>query len=482
MPEEMFIGEAITFDDVLLVPKRSEILPGDTDTSTHFSRNVRLNIPLASAAMDTVTEADLAIALAMQGGIGVIHKNLSVAEQALEVEEVKRSANGVILNPVTLPPGEPLGRAKKLMRDYHISGIPVVEGKDLKGILTIRDLRFEKDLNRRISEVMTSENLVTAPKDTDLEAARDILNTNKVEKLLLLDEDGRLAGLITMKDINMLEEYPRAAKDVRGRLTVGAACGVRDFDRIEALLEKDVDVLVVDAAHGHSKNVLETVKWIKKHHDIDVVAGNVATTEGARDLVKAGADGVKVGIGPGSICTTRVIAGVGVPQMTAIFNAKRATADAGVPLIADGGIRNTGDIPKAVAAGADCVMIGSLFAGLDESPGEKVFYRGRSYKVYRGMGSIGAMERGSAERYGQEMTTKLVPEGVEGRVPCKGSLAEYVFQLVGGLQSGMGYMGAKDLATLQERAQFIKVTAAGLVENHPHDIQITKESPNYLVE
>ncbi len=474
--------ETVTFDDVLLLPQKSEILPADADTSTRFSRNVGINIPLVSAAMDTVTEADLAIALAMEGGIGIIHKNLSIQEQAIEVEKVKRSANGVITNPITLPPAETLGKAREIMRNYHISGIPVVDGDSLVGILTIRDLRFEKNMDRHISEVMTSDKLVTAPKDTSLEEARDILNRNKVEKLLLIEEDGKLAGLITMKDINMLEEFPNAAKDRRGRLRVGAACGVRDQDRVSALIEKDVDVVVIDTAHGHSKNVVDMLKWIKKRHDIDVVAGNVATREGAADLIRAGADAVKVGIGPGSICTTRVIAGVGVPQMSAIFECVRAAKKSRVPIIADGGIRHSGDITKAIAAGASSVMIGSLFAGLDESPGEKIFYKGRSYKVYRGMGSLGAMIEGSADRYGQGEAVKFVPEGVEGRVPCKGLLSEYVYQLVGGIRAGMGYVGAKNIANLQKKAKFIRITTSGLTENHPHDIQITKESPNYWLE
>ncbi len=472
----------LTFDDLLLLPQKSEILPADADTSTKFSRHVALNIPLVSAAMDTVTEADLAIALAMEGGIGVIHKNLTVTEQAIEVEKVKRSANGVIENPITLPPGETLRKAREIMRDYHISGIPVVEGDELRGILTIRDLRFEKNLDRRISEVMTSEKLVTAPKGTSLEEAREILNHNKVEKLLLVDKRGKLAGLITMKDINMLEEFPNAAKDSRGRLNVGAACGVRDQERVSSLIEKGVDVIVIDTAHGHSKNVIEMLKWIRKRYDIDIVAGNVATKEGAADLIKAGADAIKVGIGPGSICTTRVIAGVGVPQMSAIFDCARAASKAKVPVIADGGVRHSGDITKAVAAGASSVMVGSLFAGLDESPGEKVFFKGRSYKVYRGMGSLGAMIEGSADRYGQADARKFVPEGVEGRVPCKGPLSEYVYQLVGGLRAGMGYLGARSVSELQKRAKFIRITPSGLTENHPHDIQITKESPNYWLE
>jgi IMP dehydrogenase len=482
MTDDRFLGEAITFDDILLVPQKSDILPGEAVTRTRFSRNLQINIPLASAAMDTVTEADLAIALAREGGIGIIHKNLGAFEQALEVEKVKRSANGVILNPITLTSTETLGKARQIMHDYNISGIPVVDEGGLRGILTIRDLRFEKDQERKVSEVMTSENLVTAPCGTNLDQARDILNRNKVEKLLLLDDTGKLSGLITMKDINMIEEFPQAARDSRGRLRVGAACGVHDQNRVEGLIQKDVDVIVIDTAHAHSKNVIETVQWIKKNFDIDVVAGNVASEEGARELVEAGADGVKVGIGPGSICTTRVIAGVGVPQITAIRSAARACRPAGVPIIADGGIRHSGDITKAIAVGASCAMIGSLFAGLDESPGEKIFFKGRSYKVYRGMGSLGAMVRGSADRYGQRGSPKLVPEGVEGRVPCKGPLSDYTYQLVGGLRAGMGYVGAANLEELQKRARFVTVTSAGLTENHPHDITITKESPNYWVE
>ncbi len=479
------VGEGLTYDDVLLLPGWSDMLPKDADTSSVFSRSVPLNTPISSAAMDTVTEARLAIALAQEGGIGIIHRNLSVEEQTREVEKVKRSANGVILDPITLDPDSKAGKAKELMREHKISGLPVVDkaGK-VVGILTHRDLRFLTSLEVPVREVMT-RNLVTAPKGTTLEEAREILHNRKVEKLVLVDEKGGLAGLITIKDIQLMEEFPRAARDQRGRLRVGAAVGTFDFERVEALLEKGVDVIVVDTAHGHSKNVVETVKEIKRNFDTDVVAGNVATAEGAKALIEAGADGVKVGVGPGSICTTRVVAGVGVPQFTAVLEAVRAAGGSGVPIIADGGIRHSGDIVKALAAGAGSVMIGGLFAGLEEAPGETILYKGRTFKAVRGMGSVGAMILGSKARYGQADVAdaeKLVPEGVEGMVPYKGKLAEFVYQLVGGLKAGMGYLGARNLRELREKARFVRISNAGLRESHPHDITITKESSNYRAE
>ncbi len=440
--------------------------------------------------MDTVTEAELAIALAQEGGLGVIHKNMSIEEQAREVDKVKRSENGVIVDPITLPPGATVGQAREIMGGHNISGVPITVNGKLRGILTRRDLRFLESNELRIEEVMTKDNLVTAPADTSLEEADRILTRNKVEKLLLVDDEYRLKGLITIKDIDKLHRYPNACKDGRGRLRVGAAVGVHDYERISSLLEADVDVLIVDSAHGHSRNVIETVRKIKKDHDIDVVAGNVATAEGTRDLIDAGADAVKVGIGPGSICTTRVVSGVGVPQITAVYNAAKAAAGR-VPIIADGGIRYSGDITKALAAGAHCVMIGGLFAGLAESPGDTIIYRGRSFKGYRGMGSLAAMAKGSHERYRQDGSRgegpgskgstpqKLVPEGVEGRVPYKGPLAEYVFQLVGGLRAGMGYCGTRTIEELRTKSRFIQVTGASVQEGHPHDIVITQEAPNY---
>ena len=476
-------GPGLTYDDVLLVPREANSLPRDVETSTRFCRSVDLQIPVASAAMDTVTEARLAIALALQGGIGIIHKNQSTDQQVGEVDKVKRSANGVILDPVTLSPAATVGHAKDLMRNHRISGLPVVDDNNLvMGILTSRDLRFVESRETSVQDVMTTQNLVTAPPDTDLEQARSSLQRNKVEKLILMEPDGRLAGLITIKDINMTEEFPRAAKDTRGRLLVGAAVGVRDLERVNGLVEAGCDVVVVDTAHGHSTNVIETVKAIKAEFDVPVVAGNVATAEGTQALIDAGADGVKVGIGPGSICTTRVVTGVGVPQFTAVLNCAKVARSAGVPIIADGGIKNSGDIVKALAVGGDCVMLGSLFAGLEESPGEVILYRGRTFKAVRGMGSLGAMEGGSADRYAQgeiETRDKFVPEGVEGMVPTKGKLADYVYQVVGGVRSGMGYCGARTLEHLRENARFVRVTAAGLRESHPHDIQITKEAPNY---
>jgi len=473
-------ADGITFDDVLLVPARSRVVPRDVDTSTNLTRNIRLNIPLVSAPMDTVTEAALAIALAQEGGIGIIHKNLSPQAQAREVEKVKRSENGIIVDPVTLPPDASTAEARQKMAEHNVSGFPIVAEDDrLVGILTRRDMKF-LSADRPIREVMTSRNLVTASPDTTLDKAEEILNRAKVEKLLLVDTAGRLAGLITMKDIEKLRLFPRSCKDARGRLRVGAAVGVHDYERIEMLIAADVDVIVVDTAHGHSDNVIDTVKKIKADHDIDVIAGNVATTEGAADLIAAGADAVKVGIGPGSICTTRVVSGVGVPQVTAIFECARAAAETNTPLIADGGIRQSGDMTKALAAGASAVMMGSLFAGLDESPGETIIYQGRRFKVYRGMGSLGAMVAGSSERYGQDhRREKLVPEGVEGRVPYRGPLAEFVYQMVGGIRAGMGYCGAQSIQELRAKARFIRVSSAALIESHPHDITITHEAPNY---
>ncbi len=472
--------QGITFDDVLLEPAYSDVIPGDVDVRTQVTRNIRLNIPILSSPMDTVTESDLAIALAQEGGIAIIHKNMSIERQTREVDKVKRSENGIITDPITLPPDETVGTARGIMEQQNIGGVPITVNGQLQGILTRRDLRFLTNNNQRLAEVMTKDNLVTAPENTTLEAAERILTENKVEKLLLVDEKYRLKGLITIKDIDKLTNFPQASKDPRGRLRVGAAIGVQDFDRAESLIRAGVDVLVVDSAHGHSRNVIDTVAGIKRRFAIDVIAGNVATAEGARALIKAGADAVKVGIGPGSICTTRVISGVGVPQITAIFQAAQGVSDSSVPLIADGGIRYSGDITKALAAGAHCVMLGSLLAGLAESPGQTIVYKGRSFKTYRGMGSIGAMVAGSTDRYQQgNGSNKLVPEGVEGRVPYKGPLAPFVYQLVGGLRAGMGYCGARNIEELRTRTRFILVSAASVQESHPHDIVITHEAPNY---
>ncbi len=503
------VADGITFDDVLLIPARSGVLPAQADTSSRLTRSIRLNIPLISAPMDTVTESSLAIALAQEGGIGIIHKNLPIEVQAREVAKVKRSANGIIPDPITLGPTDTVGRARELMRQHHVSGFPVTDdgagdlrspegpGGKLLGILTRRDLKFVVSTDTPVSEVMTAQNLVTAPPTTTLAEAELILNKNKIEKLLLVDGDFRLCGVITMRDIERLSSFPHALVDERGRLRCGAAIGPGQYERLEALIEAGADVVTVDTAHGHSENVLRTVEEIKKRYTIEVIAGNVATAEGARDLVLAGADAVKVGIGPGSICTTRVVTGVGVPQITAILNAVegvrsvagRSSADGEpVPVIADGGIRQSGDIAKALAAGADTVMMGSLFAGLDESPGELVISGGRRYKSYRGMGSEGAMLAGSADRYrqseadGQSRQAKFVPEGVEGLVPYRGPLAEYAYQIVGGIRAAMGYCGCATVAELRERARFTRVSGATIVENHPHDIHITKESPNYSME
>ena len=482
MNKSKIVAEGITFDDVLLIPAQSGLVPSQADTRTQLTDNITINIPIVSAAMDTVTEAALAIALAQEGGIGIIHKNLSVEAQKREVAKVKRSEHGVILDPVTLSPGQPVRKAQELMNEQNVSGIPIVDGKKLVGILTRRDLKFLKDYDVEISSEMVKSNLVTGPAGTTLEQAKEILQEHKVEKLLLVNGAGELAGLITMRDIDRVQQYPIAARDRRGRLRVGAAVSVHDYERIEALIAADVDIIVVDTAHGHSQNVIDTIKKIKAEYDIDVIAGNIATAEAAEDLIAAGANAVKVGIGPGAICTTRVISGVGVPQVSAIINCARVAGKHGIPVIADGGIRQSGDMTKAVAAGASSVMIGSLFAGLKESPGQLVIYKGRQFKEYRGMGSLGAMVKGSAERYGQKSSTeasKLVPEGVEGRVPYRGTLGDFVYQLVGGLRAGMGYCGARNIEELMKNGRFVRISSASVSESHPHDIQITKEAPNY---
>ncbi|MCC9656073.1 IMP dehydrogenase [Rhodopirellula halodulae] len=479
------IGElGVTFDDVLLQPRYSEVVPSEVDVSSQMTQRIRLQIPLISSPMDTVTESEMAIALAKEGGLGIVHKNLSVRRQTEEVLKVKRSANGIIINPVTLNPEQKVSEAAELMDRANVSGIPIVHSdRTLAGILTRRDLRFLENPDLPISEVMTRENLVTAVGTVTLAQAEKILTEKRVEKLLLIDEERKLTGLITIRDIDMMKRYPRACKDPQGRLRVGAAIGVGDYERAESLINKGVDLLVVDSAHGHSRNVIETVREIKqnKSWDIDVVAGNIATAEGASDLIAAGADAVKVGIGPGSICTTRVISGIGVPQVTAILNVVKVAQEKNIPVIADGGIRFSGDITKAIAAGASTVMIGSLFAGLAESPGKMILYQGRTFKAYRGMGSMGAMVKGSSDRYRQKGTEagKLVPEGVEGRVPFKGPLSDYAYQLVGGLRAGMGYVGTRTIEELRRDAKFIRVSAATVRENHPHDIAITQEAPNY---
>jgi len=483
-PREDF-PEALTFDDVLLLPRFSDIIPRDIDTSTSLTQTIRLHIPMLSAAMDTVTKAEMAIAVARAGGLGVIHKNLAPKEQAAEVEKVKRSESGMITEPITLPPDRPIDEALKLMAHYRISGVPITEGEKLVGILTNRDLRFVENTSLPVSEVMTSQNLVTVPEGTTLEEAAKILHRHRIEKLLVVNKAGELRGLITVKDIQKKIDYPNACKDGRGRLRVAAAVGVgaESVLRVESLMEAGVDMLVVDTAHGHSRNVLEAVRKIRQSYpEAQVLAGNIATGEGARDLIEAGADALKVGIGPGSICTTRVVAGVGVPQVTAIQEVSAVARPAGVPVVADGGIRYSGDVAKAIAAGADVVMAGSLLAGTEESPGEKILYEGRVYKSYRGMGSLGAMQEGSKDRYFQADVAdleKLVPEGIEGRVPYKGRAQDVLFQLVGGLRSGMGYCGCCDIPTFQTEARFIRVTRAGVREGHPHGVQITKEAPNY---
>jgi IMP dehydrogenase len=480
------ISEALTFDDVLLLPARSAVLPNQVDTRTLFSRNISLNIPITSAAMDTVTDARLAIALAQQGGIGIVHRSLPIDRQALEIDKVKRSESGMIVDPVTVSPQSRISDAQEIMKKYKISGVPVTSNGRLVGILTNRDLRFETRFDLAVEKVMTKENLITVPVGTTLEDAEEILHRHRVEKLLVVDDTFHLKGLITVKDIQKKIKYPNAAKDNRGRLRVGAAVGATgDFlERAQELARAQVDVVVVDTAHGHSSRVQEAVRLLKtKLPEVDLVAGNVATFEGARDLVKLGVDGVKVGVGPGSICTTRIVTGAGVPQITAIGECARATSPATIPVVADGGVKFSGDVTKAIAAGASAVMIGSLFAGAEESPGETILYQGRSFKSYRGMGSLGAMASGSGDRYAQEgEVSKMVAEGIEGRVPYKGMLADLVTQLVGGLRSGMGYCGCSTITELQQKARFIRITSAGLRESHVHDVIITKEAPNYRLE
>lgn len=479
---EKFVKEGLTFDDVLLIPAKSDVTPNMIDLKTNLTKNIKLNTPIMTSAMDTVTESRMAIAIAREGGIGIIHKNMSIEQQVDEVDKVKRSENGVIVNPFFLSPQDSVFDADALMGKYKISGVPVVENGKLVGILTNRDLRFITDYNQKIGEVMTKENLVTAPVGTTLPQAQEILRQHKIEKLPLVDENGFLKGLITIKDIEKSVQYPNTARDAAGRLLCGAAIGITPdvLDRAGALLKAQADVLVLDSAHGHSKNIMTTLDKIKNAFpNAVIIAGNVATGAAAEDLIKAGADAVKVGIGPGSICTTRIVAGIGVPQITAVYDCACAAAKYGVPVIADGGIKFSGDIVKALAAGANCVMLGSLLAGCEEAPGDVEIYQGRSFKVYRGMGSLAAMKKGSADRYFQDKSKKLVPEGVEGRVPYKGSVADTIFQLVGGIRSGMGYCGCPTIPDLQERAEFVRITGAGLRESHPHDIQITKEAPNY---
>ncbi len=476
--------KALTFEDILLVPKYSEILPKEVVVKTVLTKNITLNIPLVSAAMDTVTEHRAAIAMARLGGIGIIHKNMDITHQVFEVKKVKKNESGVIFDPIKIGPEAKISKALDIMSEYRISGVPVVdEDNRLVGILTNRDLRFEKDFNKKVKEDMTKAPLITAKKGTTIDEAEELFHTNKIEKIPLVDEDGRLAGLITIKDIKKRKEYPNANKDENGRLRVGAAIGVGQIDRARALAKAGVDVLVLDSAHGHSKGIIDTVKVIKDELDIDVIAGNVATAEAVEALVKAGADAVKVGIGPGSICTTRIVAGVGVPQISAIDECASAGKKFGIPVIADGGIRYSGDISKALAVGASSVMVGSLLAGTDESPGDLIMYQGRQYKNYRGMGSIGAMKQGSSDRYFQEGTAqeKLVPEGIEGRVPYRGKVGDVIHQLIGGLRSSMGYVGAKDIKDYQARAEFVEITTAGLKESHVHDVMVTREAPNYHI-
>ena len=476
------VFEGLTFDDVLLIPQKSDVLPNEVDLSTNLTKTIRLNIPMMSSAMDTVTESDLAIAMAREGGIGIIHKNMTIEQQATEVDKVKRSEHGVITDPFFLSPEHTLKDADELMGKFKISGVPITENNKLVGIITNRDLKFEDDFNKKIKECMTSENLVTAPVGTSLEDATLILRKHKIEKLPLVGANGELKGLITIKDIEKSVKYPNAAKDDNGRLLVGAAIGITNdvLDRVAALVNAKVDVLVLDSAHGHSQNIINCLKLVKQHYpQISVIAGNIATGEAAKELIEAGADAVKVGIGPGSICTTRVVAGVGVPQVTAINEVYKVAKEYDVPVIADGGVKYSGDLPKAIAAGANVIMMGSLFAGCEESPGETEIYEGRKYKVYRGMGSIAAMEKGSKDRYFQTGSKKLVPEGVEGRVPYKGALSDTIYQLIGGLRSSMGYCGTQTIEDLKLNGKFVKITAAGLRESHPHDISITKEAPNY---
>lgn len=482
--EEKFVKEALTFDDVLLIPGESDVEPKNVNVETHLTKKIKLNTPLMTAAMDTVTESDMAIAIAREGGIGIIHKNMSIEEQADMVDRVKRSENGVITNPFYLAPHNTIREADDLMRKFKISGVPICEGTKLVGIITNRDLKFmsDTDFDREIEGVMTKEHLVTAPVGTDLDQAQKILRAHKIEKLPIVDNDGNLKGLITIKDIEKTVQYPNSARDEKGRLLCGAAIGATPdvLERVQALVNAQVDVLVLDSAHGHNSNVVNSVAKVKKAFpDVQLIAGNIATAEGARALIEAGADCVKVGIGPGSICTTRVVAGIGVPQITAIFDAAKAAAEYGIPVIADGGIKYSGDIVKALAAGASVCMVGSLVAGCKESPGDTEIYQGRQFKVYRGMGSLGAMNKGSSDRYFQAKNQKYVPEGVEGRVPFKGPLSDTVYQMIGGLKSGMGYTGCANIEELHNKAQFVKITGAGLRESHPHDIQITKEAPNY---
>ena len=481
------IEEGLTFDDVVLIPAKSSVLPRLVETQTRFTRRIRINIPIVSAAMDTVTDARMAIAIAQEGGIGIIHRAMPPKEQMIEVDKVKKSESGMIVDPITISPDQTIREALQLMARYRISGIPVTRGTKLVGIVTNRDLRFETRMNIKVGDVMTHKKLITAPEGTGLEEAKAILQKNRIEKLLVVNKNFELKGLITIKDIEKKIKYPNACKDAGGRLRVGAAVGVGEdaMERADLLVKAGVDLIVVDTAHGHSLSVLETVSKIKTAYpDLELVGGNVATAEATRDLIKAGVDGVKVGVGPGSICTTRIVAGAGVPQLTAVSNCAEAAAKSGVPIIADGGIKYSGDISKAIAAGADSVMIGGIFAGTEESPGETVLFQGRSYKVYRGMGSIGAMVKGGRDRYFQEHETesKLVPEGIEGRVPYKGSIASVVYQLVGGLKAGMGYCGCRTIKELQTKARFVKLTQAGLRESHVHDVIITKEAPNYRIE
>lgn len=487
--QDRILNEGLTFDDVLMVPAYSEVMPAEVDVSSQLTRNIRLNMPIISSPMDTVTEAEMAIGMAQEGGIGIVHKNLSIEDQALQVDRVKRAEHGVIVDPVTLPPEASVRDAIRIMDERNIGGVPITQAGKLKGIITRRDLRFLDSTDISVDQVMTKDKLVTAHEHTRLKDAERILRENKVEKLLLVDDQYQLKGLITIKDIDKNLRFPLASKDNRGRLRVGAAVGVHDLERAGRLIESGVDVLVVDSAHGHSKNVIETVRRIKRQWSIDVIAGNVATASGARDLLDAGADTIKVGIGPGSICTTRIISGVGVPQLTAISMVSEALAGSDVPMIADGGIRYSGDMTKALATGAHIVMLGGLLAGLDESPGEMILFQGRTFKRYRGMGSLGAMVQGSSERYRQSLDNedsrgkpKLVPEGVEGRVPYKGPLQSLLYQLVGGLRAGMGYLGVRTIEELRTQPQFLRVSAATVRENHPHDIAITQESPNYSVE
>lgn len=484
MREDKFGKQGLTFDDVLLIPAHSDVLPRDVDVRTHLTQNVTLNIPVMSAGMDTVTEAEMAIAMAREGGIGVIHKNMSIDEQAREVKLVKRSEHGIIVDPIYLAPDNTLSDADELMNKYHISGVPITENGILVGIITNRDMRFETDLSRPISDIMTSKGLITAPEHTTMEEAKRILQTHRIEKLPLVDDDGHLKGLITIRDIEKMRKYPNSNKDSDGRLKVAAAIGVTSDveDRVEALLDAKADVLVIDTAHGHSEGVLKTIRRLRKAFPhLELIAGNVATYDATKALIEAGVSAVKVGIGPGSICTTRVIAGIGVPQITAIYDCAKAAEGTGIPIIADGGIQYSGDIAKALGAGASCVMLGNLLAGTEEAPGEMIIYQGKNYKSYRGMGSLGAMQAGSKDRYFQQNAKKLVPEGIEGRIPYKGHVSDVLFQLIGGLRASMGYCGAKNIKAMNEDTQFIQITGAGLRESHPHDVSITKEAPNYSV-